>query len=87
VGAVVVSNPGAGQSLGAAPTTEASSMRAFSGQHSDRVAIRRTQDQKAMQLRQIKEQFAALKSHAAPALREAMAKRIADLEQELRERA
>lgn len=59
-------------------------MRAFAGQHSDRVAIKRTPEQKEQQLRQLKEQMAAMKSHAAPALRESIAKRIADLEQELR---
>lgn len=58
-------------------------MRAFSGQMSDNVAIRRTPQQKALQLRQLKEQFANLKSHVAPTLRESMAKRIAELEQEI----
>lgn len=58
-------------------------MRAFDGQHSDRVAIKRTRDQKEVQLRQLREQLAALKSHAAPAIRESMTKRIAELEAEL----
>lgn len=58
-------------------------MRAFDGQHSDRVAIKRTREQKEVQLRQLREQLAALKSHAAPAIRESMTKRIADLEAEL----
>lgn len=58
-------------------------MRAFSGQHSDRVAINRTREQKAQQLRQLKEQLANLKSHTVPTLREAIVKRIAELEAEL----
>ncbi|MGQ9369809.1 hypothetical protein [Azospirillum sp. ST 5-10] len=59
-------------------------MRAFEGQHSDNVAIKRTREQKERQLRELKDQFAALKSHAAPTLRATIAKRIADLEAELK---
>ncbi|WP_247878913.1 hypothetical protein [Azospirillum brasilense] len=55
-------------------------MRAFDGQHSDNVAIKRTREQKQLQLQQLKEQLATLKSHAAPAIREALVKRIAELE-------
>lgn len=58
-------------------------MRAFEGQHSDNVAIKRTREQKQAQLAQLKDQLASLKSHAAPAIREAMVKRIKDLEEEL----
>lgn len=58
-------------------------MRAFSGQMSDNATIRRTPQQKVLQLRQLKEQFANLKSHVAPSLRESMARRIVELEQEL----
>lgn len=58
-------------------------MRAFSGQHSDRVAIKRTPEQKQLLLRQLREQFAALKPTVAAAMRDSMAKRIAELEQEL----
>ncbi|HYH22793.1 MAG TPA: hypothetical protein VD995_29640 [Azospirillum sp.] len=58
-------------------------MRAFAGQHSDRVTIKRTPEQKQLQLRQLKEQLAALKSHAAESLRTSLAKRIAELEKEL----
>lgn len=61
-------------------------MRSFDGQHSDRIAIRRTRDQKERQLRELKEQLRALKSHAVPTIREAMAKRIAELEDELKMR-
>ncbi|MCW2245798.1 hypothetical protein M2352_001389 [Azospirillum fermentarium] len=59
-------------------------MRAFDGQHSDRITIKRTREQKVLQLQQLKEQLAALKSHTAPTIREALVKRIADLEAELR---
>jgi hypothetical protein len=58
-------------------------MRAFEGQHSDSVAIKRSREQKLLQLKQLKEQFAALKPTVAESMRSAMAKRIADLEQEL----
>lgn len=58
-------------------------MRSFDGQHSDRIAIRRTPEQKERQLRELKDQLAALKSHASPAIRESMVKRIAELEEEL----
>ncbi len=60
-------------------------MRAFDGQHSDNVAIKRTREQKQLQLQQLKEQLATLKSHAAPAIREALVKRIAELDAELRQ--
>ncbi|KAA0676780.1 hypothetical protein [Roseomonas genomospecies 6] len=59
-------------------------MRAFDGQHSDNVAIKRTREQKQLQLQQLKEQLATLKSHAAPAIREALVKRIAELDAEMR---
>lgn len=60
-------------------------MRAFEGQHSDNVAIKRTREQKQMQLQQLKEQLATLKAHAAPAIREALVKRIEELDAELRQ--
>lgn len=59
-------------------------MRSFDGQHSDRIAIKRTREQKERQLRELKEQLSALKSHVAPAIRDAMRKRIEELEEELR---
>ncbi|MBP2301690.1 hypothetical protein [Azospirillum picis] len=62
-------------------------MRSFEGQHSDNVAIKRTREQKQRQLVQLKEQLAMLKSHAAPAIREALVKRIAELDAELRQPA
>jgi hypothetical protein len=58
-------------------------MRAFEGQHSDNVAIKRSRDQKILLLRQLREQFGALKPTVAPGIRSAMAKRISDLESEL----
>ena len=60
-------------------------MRAFDGQHSDNVAIKRTREQKQLQLQQLKDQLATLKSHAAPAIREALVKRIGELEAEMRQ--
>jgi len=60
-------------------------MRAFDGQHSDNVAIKRTREQKQLQLQQLKEQLATLKAHAAPAIREALVKRISELEAEMRQ--
>ncbi|KAA0580537.1 hypothetical protein FZ983_13270 [Azospirillum sp. B21] len=62
-------------------------MRSFEGQHSDNVAIKRTREQKQRQLVQLKEQLATLKAHAAPAIREALVKRIAELDAELRQPA
>ncbi|UEM23417.1 hypothetical protein JL100_012005 [Skermanella mucosa] len=58
-------------------------MRAFEGQHSDNVAIKRSRDQKVLLLKQLREQFAALKPTVAPGIRTAMAKRISDLEKEV----
>lgn len=60
-------------------------MRSFEGQHSDNVAIKRTREQKQRQVAQLKEQLATLKVHAAPAIREALVKRIAELDAELRQ--
>lgn len=59
-------------------------MRAFDGQHSDNVAIKRTREQKERALRELKEQLATLKSHAAPAIREALVKRIAEMDADLK---
>ena len=55
-------------------------MRAFAGQHSDAVAIKRTQPQKQAQLAQLREQLATMKPTVAASMREAIVKRIADLE-------
>ena len=59
-------------------------MRAFDGQHSDNVAIKRTREQKERALRELREQLASLKSHAAPAIREALVKRIAEMDADLK---
>jgi hypothetical protein len=58
-------------------------MRAFSGQHSDAVPVKRTHQQKQAQLAQLREQLAGLKPFAAASMRESIVKRIADLEREL----
>ena len=58
-------------------------MRAFAGQHSDAVAIKRTLPQKQAQLAQLREQLATMKPTVAASMRESIVKRIADLEKEL----
>ncbi len=58
--------------------------RSHDGQHSDRMPIKRNTDQKRRQLAQLKEQQAAMKSHASEALKASIAKRIAELEAELK---
>ena len=58
-------------------------MRAFAGQHSDAVPVKRTQQQKQSQLAQLREQLAGLKPFAAASMRDSIVKRIADLEKEL----
>jgi hypothetical protein len=58
-------------------------MRAFDGQRSDNMAIKRTAPEKERLLRELRDQLAGMKSHASPVLRDAVKKRIADLEAEL----
>lgn len=58
-------------------------MRSYEGQLSDNRPIRRSREQKQRQLAELEQQRASLKHHSAPALREAMDKRIQDLKQEL----
>ncbi len=60
-------------------------MRAIEGQHSDRVAIKRTPQEKRVILTRLKEELAAMKPWYAPAIRESMVKRIADLEADLKD--
>lgn len=60
-------------------------MRAYSGQRSDNMAIKRTNKEKELQLRQLRDQLAGLKSHVSPVLRESMEKKIAQLQAELSE--
>lgn len=59
-------------------------MRAFQGQFSDNQPIRRNVAEKQKQLRDLRETLAAMKAHTAPALRDSVRKRIAELEVELR---
>lgn len=58
-------------------------MRAFHGQLSDNQPIRRNLAEKQKQLRDLKETLASMKSHTAPALKESVRKRIAQLEAEV----
>ncbi|WP_419728193.1 hypothetical protein [Lichenicola sp.] len=59
-------------------------MRAFQGQFSDNQPIRRNVVEKQKQLRDLRETLATMKVHTAPALRDSVRKRIAELEVELR---
>lgn len=59
-------------------------MRAFQGQFSDNQPIRRNVVEKQKQLRDLRETLATMKAHTAPALRDSVRKRIAELEVELR---
>ncbi|MGE4278538.1 MAG: hypothetical protein AB7G62_03055 [Magnetospirillum sp.] len=61
-----------------------SGFRSHDGQHSDRMPIKRSLDEKKRLLVQLKEQHAALKPWTAEAVKTSMAKRISDLEAELR---
>lgn len=58
-------------------------MRSFEGQHSDAVPIRRTTEQKAVLLRQLKGELKSLKPTVAGTIREALQRRITDLERDL----
>lgn len=58
-------------------------MRAFDGQRSDNQPIRRSREEKQKLLRELRETLAGMKSHAAPALRQSVQRRIAELEAEL----
>ena len=59
-------------------------MRAFQGQFSDNQPIRRNVAEKQKQLRDLRETLVSMKAHTAPALRDSVRKRIAELEVELR---
>lgn len=61
-----------------------SGFRSHDGQHSDRTPIKRSLDEKKRMLVQLKEQQAALKPWAAEAVKTSMARRIAELEADLR---
>jgi len=60
-----------------------SGFRSHDGQHSDRMPIKRTVEEKRRMLAQLKEQQAGMKAWAAAGLKESLAKRILELEQDL----
>ncbi len=59
-------------------------MRAFEGQRSDNQPVKRTRGEKEKLLRELRETLTGMKSHASPALRQSVQKRVAELEAELR---
>jgi hypothetical protein len=61
-------------------------MRSIDGQQSDRVARKRTPEEKKKQLAALKARLAAMKSHESPALRASIEKSIQELEKELARR-
>ena len=61
-------------------------MRSIAGQQSDRVARKRTPEEKKKQLAALKGRLAVMKSHESPALRASVEKSIAELEKELARR-
>lgn len=61
-----------------------SGFRSHAGQQSDRQPIKRSQEEKKRLLVQLREQQAALKPWVAETVKTSLAKRIADLEAELR---
>jgi hypothetical protein len=58
-------------------------MRSIAGQQSDRVARKRTPEEKKKQLAALKGRLAVMKSHESPTLRASVEKSIAELEKEL----
>lgn len=63
-----------------------SGFRTHDGQHSDRMPIKRSLDEKRRLLAQLREQQATLKPWVAETVKTSLAKRIAELETELRGR-
>ena len=61
-----------------------SGFRTHDGQHSDRMPIKRSTDEKKRLLVQLKEQQAQLKPWVAETVKTSLAKRIADIEAELK---
>ncbi len=61
-------------------------MRSYDGQFSDNQPIRRSPAEKQKQLRELRDTLSAMKPQTAPALRESVRKRIAELEAELKGR-
>ena len=58
-------------------------MRAFDGQRSDRLPIKRNDSDKQAQLQALKARLATMKSHESAALRASVESKIAELEAEL----
>ena len=58
-------------------------MRSIEGQRSDNQPVKRSLAEKQTLLRDLRETLAGMKSHAAPALRQSVQKRIGELEAEL----
>ena len=58
-------------------------MRAFDGQRSDNLPVKRTPQEKQKLLRELKETLAGMKAHTSPTLRDSVRRRIAELETEL----
>lgn len=58
-------------------------MRAFDGQKSDRLPIKRSLREKETQLQALKSRLAVMKSHESAALRASVERKIAELETEL----
>ena len=61
-----------------------SGFRSHDGQHSDRMPIKRSLDEKKRMLVQLKEQQAALKPWAAEAVKTSLSKRINELETDIK---
>lgn len=58
-------------------------MRAYDGQRSDGATIKRSREEKRLQLMRLRDEFAGLKPTVSETIRSAMVKRIQDLEREL----
>jgi hypothetical protein len=58
-------------------------MRSIEGQRSDRVARKRTPEEKRQQLATMKQRLATMKAHESAALRESLLKAIEELEREV----
>lgn len=61
-----------------------SGFRTHAGQHSDRMPIKRSVEEKKRLLVQLKEQQGSLKPFAADAVKQSLARRIAEIEAELK---
>lgn len=57
--------------------------RSHDGQHSDRMPIKRTLEQKKILLTQLKDQLAGMKPWVAEAVKTSLKQRIAELEQDI----